>query len=204
MVTGSARSSARSPTGPSCRRGSSSRRRACSRCGKVARDRDRTCKLGDQDAALVRRAGRHRASSVKLIDAQFPPYEQVIPKDHKQDRRRRPRLRFMEALRRASADVVGDLRREDRARPRRASRSRATTPTSARCARSSRSSYDGDGARDRLQPEVLHRAARRDGRRRGDAGAGRRARSRARAAGRAATITSASSCRCASESRSHA
>ena len=40
------------------------------------------------------------AIAVKLIDAQFPPYEQVIPKEHKKiitvDR-----LRFVDALRRA-------------------------------------------------------------------------------------------------------
>ncbi len=53
------------------------------------------------------------AIAVKLIDAQFPPYEQVIPKDHKKvitiDR-----VRFIEAMRRSTADVVGDSRREGR------------------------------------------------------------------------------------------
>src|SRR5207249_6543786 len=40
------------------------------------------------------------APAIKLIDAQFPPYEQVIPKDHKRiitvDR-----VRFIDSLRRA-------------------------------------------------------------------------------------------------------
>jgi DNA polymerase III sliding clamp (beta) subunit (PCNA family) len=53
----------------------------------------------DQDAAPVPRPD-DTANAVELIDAQFPPYEQVIPKEHKKvitvDR-----MRMIDAQRRA-------------------------------------------------------------------------------------------------------
>ena len=55
------------------------------------------------------------AIAVKLIDAQFPPYEQVIPKEHKKvitiDR-----VRFIDALRRAQLIPRREVRCDARGR----------------------------------------------------------------------------------------
>ena len=122
--------------------------------------------------------------SVKLIDGQFPPYDQVIPKDNERafvvSRAGVPRR-----AQARGADVVGqDVRREAGASRRGSSGSRATTPTSARREEEIDVDYKGDAGPDRLQRPLLHRPARRDRDARGARRAVRRARPGRRAAGR--------------------
>ena len=137
------------------------------------------------------------ALAVKLIDAQFPPYEQVIPKDHEKaitvaapgvHRRAPPR----------AADVVGDPRREGRRSRRASCPSTSDNPDLGEAKEEIEADYNGDADRDWLQPAVLRRAARPDGDDQvrlelgGELDPG--------VSGRpTAATTSASSCRCASE-----
>ena len=131
------------PRGGTERASSPSRRRTCSSC--------------QDDIALA----------VKLIDAQFPPYEQVIPKDHKKvitvDR-----ARFIDALRRAQL-MSSETRGVKVAATKEGMTITSDNPDLGEVREELEAEYNGDADRDRLQPEVRRRAARPDGERPGHA-----------------------------------
>ena len=98
---------------------------------------------------------------MKLIDAQFPPYEQVIPKDHKKvitvDR-----VRFIDALRRAQL-MSSETRGVKVAATKDGITITSDNPDLGEVREELDAEYNGDADRDRVQPEVRRRAARPDG-----------------------------------------
>ena len=100
------------PGARSCPPASSSPRRACVEIKRILDAAERQMPARHQDALHFLTAG-NITLAVKLIDSQFPPYEQVIPKNTSAWRGR-PRASSRRAEARA-ADVVGDPRRQVRA-----------------------------------------------------------------------------------------
>ena len=137
------------------------------------------------------------ALAVKLIDAQFPPYEQVIPKDHKKvitvDR-----ARFIDALRRAQL-MSSETRGVKVAATKEGITITSDNPDLGEVREELDADYNGEpiaiGFNPKYVVELLGQMASDQITLR----ARWRARPRARRADSAATTTSASSCRCASE-----
>jgi DNA polymerase-3 subunit beta len=86
--------------GPKLAQGVILPRKALQEVARVLENFDGPCELALQQGTLFVRVGA-LAISAKLIDAQFPPYEQVIPKEH--DKRVvAGRAALLDALRRIS------------------------------------------------------------------------------------------------------
>jgi DNA polymerase-3 subunit beta len=86
------------PGGPKLPQGVIIPRKALSEMVRALEAHQGPCELGLHQGHIFTRIGA-LALSAKLIDAQFPPYEQVIPKEH-QKQLILPRVGFLDALRR--------------------------------------------------------------------------------------------------------
>lgn len=86
--------------GPDLEKGVLIPRKGVAEIRRVLEEREAACQIGVRDGHLLVRAD-DVALTVKLSDSQFPPYEQVIPKDNER-KVFVPRDEFMNALRRVS------------------------------------------------------------------------------------------------------
>ena len=197
-----ARSSARLPGGPKLTAGVIIPKKGLLEIKRVARRGDAQLQGRHQDAVPVPRAG-DIALAVKLIDAQFPPYEQVIPKDARARSSTVDRSRFIDALKRAQ--LMSSETRGVKLSPRRRTASRITSdnPDLGEVTRGARGRVRRRAASPSASiPKYVARAARRRC---------RATRSRIELGGELDPVlvrpldrrrtTSASSCRCASERR---
>lgn len=90
----------RAAAGPALPAGILVPRKGVAELRRIFEGRDGTCGLGVRDGLLIARAGE-LCLTIKLSESQFPPYEQVIPKE--QERKVFvPRDAFLAALRRVS------------------------------------------------------------------------------------------------------